>query len=43
MTEIGIFWLGLIVGGAGLELLRQWHAGVFAARCRVCRTQHRAD
>lgn len=43
MTEIGLFWLGLIVGGAGLELLRQWHAGVFAARCRVCGTPHRAD
>ena len=43
MTEIGIFWLGLIVGGAGLELLRQWHAGVFAARCRVCGTPHHAD
>ena len=43
MTEIGIFWLGRIVGGAGLELLRQWHAGVFAARCRVCGTPHHAD
>ena len=43
MTEIGLFWLGLIVGGAGLELLRQWRTGELTASCRVCGTQHHAD
>ena len=43
MTEIGCFWLGLIIGGSGLELLRQWRTGALEARCRVCGTQRHAD
>ena len=43
MSEIGCFWLGIIIGGAGLELLRQWITGEMLQRCAICGIDHHAD